>query len=48
MSADMGLGRRAGMLTVIGLGCAGAVIGLVKLLSGDLAEAAEDYPDDAW
>lgn len=43
----VGVARRAGLVTVVGLVSAGAVLGLAKLLQVD-AETTEDWADDDW
>lgn len=48
MRAGTCVGRRAGIVTVIGLASAGAVLGLAKLLQVDVVESAEEFPDEDW
>jgi hypothetical protein len=43
----VGVARRAGLVTVVGLVSAGAVLGLAKLLQVD-AEASDDWAEDDW
>lgn len=48
MSTGIGTARRAGLITVVGLASAGAVLGLAKLLQVDVDAAADDYRDEDW